>query len=420
VIENFRRQFGAKQKLLLAAAGAFLFLILLELGMRAGAQVILYVQGQNNTAAAQKQGAFRILCLGESTTALGGADSYPAQLERILDIRGGGRKFAVFNEGIVAAHTQAIISRLENMLDKYHPDMVIAMMGINDGYADNIPYIKGSGHGLKLSDFFMSLKIVKLARFIGMNIRQRGTEIHASDQYASDGKAYMEAALLSRNQGKFGEAAAAFRQALALAPKDDMLYMELGCTYMFQGDYAAAQDVFQKGIEVNRGNDSLYYWFGVLCMKQGKTQPAEESFNKSARINPLNDRAYGGLGTLYGSLNEKERALQSYRMADRVRSEYYNPGTRHSFRQLKEVTGSRGVKLVCVQYPMRSVEPLKKIFNGYDSNIMFVDNESAFKAAVDRDGYQAYFTDMFAGDFGHCTEKGNRLLAENVADIILK
>ena len=28
--------------------------------------------------------------------------------------------------------------------------------------------------------------------------------------------------------------------------------------------------------------------------------------------------------------------------------------------------------------------------------------------------------DMFGGDFGHCTVKGNRLLAENVARVILK
>jgi len=28
--------------------------------------------------------------------------------------------------------------------------------------------------------------------------------------------------------------------------------------------------------------------------------------------------------------------------------------------------------------------------------------------------------DMFGGDFGHCTQKGNKLLAGNIADVILK
>jgi len=35
-------------------------------------------------------------------------------------------------------------------------------------------------------------------------------------------------------------------------------------------------------------------------------------------------------------------------------------------------------------------------------------------------GYKEVFRDMFSGDFGHCTEKGNRLLAGNIAAVILK
>ena len=72
-----------------------------------------------------------------------------------------------------------------------------------------------------------------------------------------------------------------------------------------------------------------------------------------------------------------------------------------------------------MQYPMCSVEPLKKIFAGQEG-IIFVDNEKVFKDALREGGYRAYFIDMFAGDFGHCTEKGNRLLAENIAKVILK
>jgi len=49
-----------------------------------------------------------------------------------------------------------------------------------------------------------------------------------------------------------------------------------------------------------------------------------------------------------------------------------------------------------------------------------VDNERIFKETVSNDGYEAYFKDAFAGDFGHCTEKGNRLLAENIANTIIK
>ena len=43
-----------------------------------------------------------------------------------------------------------------------------------------------------------------------------------------------------------------------------------------------------------------------------------------------------------------------------------------------------------------------------------------FKDALRKASYREYFNDMFAGDFGHCTPKGNRLLAENIAKVILK
>jgi len=67
---------------------------------------------------------------------------------------------------------------------------------------------------------------------------------------------------------------------------------------------------------------------------------------------------------------------------------------------------------------MRSIEPLKRIF-GDQQGIIFVDNEKVFKDAVRKQGYTQYFLDMFGGDFGHCTKKGNRLLAENIANVIL-
>ena len=49
-----------------------------------------------------------------------------------------------------------------------------------------------------------------------------------------------------------------------------------------------------------------------------------------------------------------------------------------------------------------------------------MDNEKVFKQALRKASYDEYFRDNFAGDFGHCTPNGNRLLAENIADTILK
>jgi len=67
---------------------------------------------------------------------------------------------------------------------------------------------------------------------------------------------------------------------------------------------------------------------------------------------------------------------------------------------------------------MCGIESLKKMLEDRE-NIVFVDNETVFKEALKQGKYGNCFTDSFGGEFGHCTPKGNRLLAENIGNIIL-
>ena len=80
---------------------------------------------------------------------------------------------------------------------------------------------------------------------------------------------------------------------------------------------------------------------------------------------------------------------------------------------------AKGIKLVCVQYPARKVETIERMFADPEG-IVLVDNEGIFKEALKNGRYQDYFVDRFAGDFGHCTRKGNALLANNIAQAIIK
>jgi hypothetical protein len=66
---------------------------------------------------------------------------------------------------------------------------------------------------------------------------------------------------------------------------------------------------------------------------------------------------------------------------------------------------------------MLEIGPLKDMLKP-GNDIIFVDNSRVFRDAVRKLGYDAVFTDRFAGQFGHCTEAGNRLLAKNIADAI--
>lgn len=104
-----------------------------------------------------------------------------------------------------------------------------------------------------------------------------------------------------------------------------------------------------------------------------------------------------------------------------MNSKYYGTTTKFLYGKLKNIVFGRNLKLVCVQYPRCKVKPLMDMLEPNDG-IVFVYNEKRFNEGVAREGYDAYFIDHcypLSPDFGHCTYKGNRLLAENIADAIL-
>ena len=127
------------------------------------------------------------------------------------------------------------------------------------------------------------------------------------------------------------------------------------------------------------------------------------------------ERTCGALATLYAAMGDSRCAAQYQQRARQLRLKEFNAMTAKNYHHLKAMADQRGVKLVCVQYPMCRLESLRAIFQGQDEGIVFVDNEKVFQDAVSRGSLAEYFRDMFAGDFGHCTDKGNHLLADNIA-----
>jgi tetratricopeptide (TPR) repeat protein len=510
------------QKLILVICGIFLSIVLLEIGLRLGGFIFLSLQEYRNRTAIYKKGTYRIMCLGESTTA-GGRESYPSQLEEILNQRNLGINFSVINKGAVAVNSIAIISQIEENLKQYRPDMVTAMMGDNDRYIKYYESIPEANTFL-----FNRFRTYRLARLLWMHIlnkiKKKGIyalqgnktasrlqpnysliglkacygqqandsqsqesikkdnelDITANNKYLPLGvyymnqqdyikaerafkkaielnpknyEVYIELGLCYKDQGKHGQAEEALKKAIelnpasdkacrelvwfytyrgeylqaeeiakkaiALNPKNDKVYMELGFCYRTQKKYLQAAEVFKKAIELKPRNDVAYFELGGCYKISGKLSQAAEAFRKVIELNPENDRAYMALLVLSEETGDHKYTQRYSAEMNRLKSKQYNPITAHSYQRLKEISDKRGIKLVCIQYPVRSIEPLKRIFQGQDG-VIFVDNEKVFKDALKKASYREYFTDMFGGEFGHCTYKGNRLLAENIANVILK
>ncbi|HPT38723.1 MAG TPA: tetratricopeptide repeat protein [Candidatus Omnitrophota bacterium] len=473
-----------KQKIGLVLFGLFLFFVLLEIGLRLGGFILLSAQEFRNSQSLKQKDAYRILCLGESTT----QGEYPRFLEAILNQRNIGIKFSVIDKGRGGMVTPTIISQLESNLVLVQPDMVVAMMGVNDR-GEHIPFEAATtSKGLLL---IRSLKTYKLIRFIGLHILAKAKEagfyqpqedscfLEGLSQIKTEGgmepvlspelfkktmalnpkndQNYIDLSRFLRREGEYSQAEDLLNKAIALNPKNGKAYWGLGDIYRIRNKFLKAEVLYKKALEFNPSYSSYVYdTLGRVYAAQGKFPEAEEAFKKSIAENPQDSKSYIALGWLYVScskfpeaeevirqiINSGARNFDSSRScqaitvlaeqigkpvlaeeyakkANQLKLWFYNPTTVNNYRKLKEILDRRGVKLVCMQYPMRDVEPLKRIFKN-DTGVIFVDNEKIFKEALRQSSYKEYFRDMFAGDFGHCTDKGNRLLATNIANVILK
>lgn len=123
------------RRALLALAGVIAALLLLEAGLRiAGAVVAPPIA----SAVVAHTAPSRILCVGDSSTqGVGASDrgkrSYPARLQEVLD-RASPGGFEVVNLGIAGLNSSQLLNRFDALLALYEPQVVIAMIGVNDSW----------------------------------------------------------------------------------------------------------------------------------------------------------------------------------------------------------------------------------------------------------------------------------------------
>ena len=517
-----------KQKLLLVIFGLFLTLILLEVGLRIAGAFVLYLQEQHNHLSFNKN-EYRILCLGESTTALGGEDAYPRQLEVMLNAQGRQRKFTVINKGIISTTSNYILTHIDQNLDTYKPKMVIVMMGINDR-----AYLHGPNKSLwweNIKSFLKDFRVYKLAHLLYEHISHRLKEINTSsntvdlshpddankpqmenflklviadsmrqyrehiarkeEQFAKQSlmqtsMACIELARRYRLKGDLQDAQNILRQATVLDPKDAMIYEEWGEFFLAQTDASQAIKYFQVALDLDPQNsdamlglaksfhqerndnaflvyarylqikpqdywgytqlaqwlienkhddlaqgylshamalgpdfDQAYLEMGQTLDDQGQYDQEEAFYLKEISLHPrIAPRLYQTLGNLYQRQGKDDLAKEYFQKAAKQEAAGYYPATFVNYALLLNKILDRNIKVVVMQYPLRDIGPLKD-YLGQRNGVIYVENKQNFKQALSNQGYNYYFKDNFAYDFGHCTREGNKLIAQNLAEVIL-
>lgn len=238
-----------KTKITLIIFGLFLFFILLEVGLRLGGFVLLSMQEYKNRQTIKQKGTYRIMCLGESTT----VGEYPALLEEILNQRNIGIKFSVIDKGIGGVTTSDLSGRLDSNINNYHPDMVITMIGINDGGA-HIPYEVAITS--KTIPLFKSFRTYKLIRLLWLHILTKAKEIgfykpNEDKQRSGKIQTYLPGIGLKEAYAESISPEDTLKKAIKLNPKNDVVYIELGWLYRVQGKFPQAEESFKKSIELS-------------------------------------------------------------------------------------------------------------------------------------------------------------------------
>lgn len=321
-----------RQKAGLLLFGVFLTLVILEIGLRALGALSLYLQDRHHRGVTYASNEYRILCLGESTTALGGENSYPSQLEKLLNQKSADTKFKVINKGVISTTSGKILRDLERNLDLYKPQMVVVMMGIND-YAFPDPYKSGPGIW-KVKMFLSELRVVKLVYLVQRHISEKlveGRKDRQAEKNPSEEPGYEEKILKVTYQQNMKDIESRIAELQSLTEKGadaqkirhaeelvfeatfqaSMTSQVLSRRYLEQERYAESEEYLDKATRFMPQNRHLPEQWGELHLVQRHSQEALTYFQAALTLDPNNTEAMAGVARAFNQMGDP-RAFHFY------------------------------------------------------------------------------------------------------------
>ncbi|MFH1849293.1 MAG: SGNH/GDSL hydrolase family protein [archaeon] len=418
------------QKVFMLLFSVMLTLVLIELSLRVAGFACLVFVPHNDPVVAESDGdPYVILALGESTTAdiFKCCESWPRQLERILNNRSAEKRFRVINVARGSITTAKVLQEIRDNLDAFKPDLVVSMMGVNDRTHVLLKY-EGSlktNSMLAMQDF----RLYKLAVWLYLSWLNRFSE-GKTYSFISPPRPGNDACLIDDKivrslYGPAQEGLSSDNWSMPRGMKDQLydFHIALAAEYANQGRFSSARRILTNALNINDTARYAYYEFARTQDLESNpgympnwsldfTQYAPNcvDFHHLAAEIMLNQGVSAG---------EVEDYLHNHGLSLVVpRTDSKENITAYHYRMLHQILNERGIRYVAMQYPTLSVDPVRRILD--DEDVMLVSNEANFNSALINCSYDDLFIDRFAGTFGHATTEGNRLIAENLAGVILK
>jgi tetratricopeptide (TPR) repeat protein len=228
---------------------------------------------------------------------------------------------------------------------------------------------------------------------------------------------------LLKLQGQLQMAIQFFERAAVLRPNDPTVLVEIARTHSLLGNIEKARQAFLSVAALHPTGDNHF------LNQEAGTWLNQNIFPEDAKKVLLfaytsKKQDYGVLAELASvsaKLGQTDQATLYSKEAEffRKKSADLPPETISNYHEIVDRVAAAGAKMIIMQYPMRSIENLKKAFAD-TRGIIYVENRENFLAVLRYGDFSNYFADSFAGDFGHCTPAGNRVIAKNLAEVILR
>lgn len=395
-----------------------IFFLSLELGLRFAGWILGLPQFTHNLRT--DKNAYVIVVLGESTSA-SPFSTWPALLEEILNKTSKKHTYLVFNEAIPGTNTLYIAARLTNNLNRYKPDMVVTMMGINDG---GLHLIYDSSKKIPLSYTIETLRTVKLIRWVVQSVQRNWYRANTTGSIVNKpfpvdkeerGK-LMDQAFAEGQKNNTQLAIALMQRAIKLDPSFDGSYRHIGWLYLQEGKFADAEKAFLSA-----------YTIATSLSTHADNQTERIKYWNSLGIDTVRDDIVSGLTAAWMGMGKSHddisRALSRFLIPEDVfgitPTDTSFAVTAYHYKLLARILAGRGIPYVAMQYPTRSITQLEDYLSDYPETVL-VSNEENFRLALKDHSYEELFTDHMTKTFGHTTKLGDMLIAEHLAGRILE
>ena len=372
-----------------------------------------------------------IACIGESMT----KRQYPKFLDIMLK-ESGVKNVEVIDEGVGSVDSNYLMNKLENkILKKYKPDIIIAMMGLKDEDTD-LKKVKKIPS--KIFSLFAFYKLFNINIFSN---EDKETKTNNKDNQEKSKTFYPVDKKLDE---KFKTAMKLLYDKKYNECLKILFELDYPCHIQQKTKFYIMVALFRSGrkkdvkdyVLKNLEEDIMYDLLNSI--KIAKELNSTEILKK---LFPIDDKelfkkmVLNSLTSVYDirlamdklGLKDELKELNSIiKNIDNDDIIFYNKKSNpfsktaiENYKKLANLCKKNNIQLIVMQYPTLNVLPYKIYLKDY-KNIIFVSNEENFKKALKKKKYFEIFIDSYCGEFGHCTEYGNKLIAKNLTKVIKK